>query len=118
MTNAQLKLKIHKDHPYTLQDAIGLAINEQNLRARANMSHTKPTHESMEVEHSQGERFRIRNTLNRVNSTAKNRSSCWNCAQESHIIRDCRIKEQGSRPAMGHGKSRKNEARPLGFQES
>ena len=120
LTNDQLKLKILRDHPDTLQAAIGLATNEQNLRARVNMSHTKSTFEPMEVDHSRGQRFRARRSFNKINSTANNGSTrpirCWNCGQEGHIIRDCRAKEKGNRPAMGHGRSRQNEARQPGFQ--
>ena len=50
LTNVQLKLKILRDHPVTLQAAIGVATNEQNLRARVDMSHRSS--EPMEVDHS------------------------------------------------------------------
>lgn len=119
LTNDQLKLKILRDHPDTLQAAIGVATNEQNLRARVNMSHR--TTEPMEVDHSRGQRFRPRNRFNRV-STVNNGSNrpirCWHCGQEGHVIRECRVKEQGNRPAMGHGRSRTNEARRPGSQEN
>ncbi|MCG7878548.1 MAG: zinc finger domain-containing protein [Candidatus Thiodiazotropha taylori] len=119
LTNDQLKLKILRDHPDTLQAAIGVATNEQNLRARVNMSHR--TNEPMEVDHSRGQRFRPRNRFNRVNTVnnGSNRSiRCWHCGQEGHVIRDCKVKEQGNRPAMGHGRSRTNEPRRPGLQEN
>ena len=119
LTNDQLKLKILRDHPDTLQAAIGVATNEQNLRARVNMSHRSS--EPMEVDHSRGQRFRPRNRFNRV-STVNDGSNrpvrCWHCGQEGHVIRDCKVKQQRNRPAMGHGRSRTNEARRPGIQEN
>ena len=64
LTNDQLKLKILRDQPGTLQGAIGIATNEQNLRARVQLSlnvqlnvtqHTRDTHTPMEVDHSRGQ---------------------------------------------------------------
>lgn len=76
LTNHQLKLKILKDHSDTLQAVIGrLTTIEQNLGASVYKSHTKPTPESMEDDHSRGQRFRARNKFNRVNSTANNGST-------------------------------------------
>ena len=57
-----LKLKISRDQP----------TNEQNLRARVQMSHgfSTPRKETpMEVDHSRGQRFRHKN---RVNTTQQN----------------------------------------------
>ena len=39
LVNDQLKMKILRDQPNTLQGAVALATNEQNLRARVQMSH-------------------------------------------------------------------------------
>ena len=51
MMNDQLKMNILRDRPENLQAAIGIATNEQNLRARVHMSHTtKAVHEPMDVE--------------------------------------------------------------------
>ena len=50
LMNDQPKHKILKHHPDTLQVAISVATNEQNFRARVNMSHR--TSEAMEVDHS------------------------------------------------------------------
>ena len=121
MTNDQLKMKILRDIPDILQAAIGIATNEQNLRARVNMSHTtKAVHESMEVDHSRGQRFRPSRQANRVNSTVNNGSRrpvrCWHCNREGHVIRECRYRQQGGRPSMGHGRSRETEARQPGNQ--
>ena len=121
MTNDQLKMKILRDRPDKLQAAIGIATNEQNLRARVNMSHTtKAVHESMEVDHSRGQRFRPSRQANRVNSTVNNGSRrpvrCWHCNREGHVKRECRFRQQGGRPSMGHGRSRETEARQPGNQ--
>ena len=110
MTNDQLKMKILRDRPDTLQAAIGIATNEQNLRAKVNMSHTtKTVHEPMEVDHSRGQRFRPNRQANRVNSTVNNGSKrpvrSWHCNREGHVIRECRFRQQGGRPSMGHGRS-------------
>ena len=39
LTNDQLKMKILRDQPDTLQAAVGMATNEQDLRARVQLSH-------------------------------------------------------------------------------
>ena len=82
LTNDQLKLKILRDHPDTLQAAIGAAIIEQNLRARVNMS--QRSSEPRMVDHSRGQKFRPRNRFNRV-STVNDGSNrpirCWHCGQ-------------------------------------
>ena len=119
MTNDQLKMKILRDRPDNLQAAIGIATNEQNLRARVNMSHTtKAVHEPMEVDHSRGQRFRPGRQANRVNSTVNNGSRrpvrCWHSNREGQ--RECRYRQQGGRPSMGHGRSRETEARQPGNQ--
>ena len=116
MTNDQLKMKILRDRPDNLQAAIGIATNEQNMRARVNMSHTtKAVHESMEVDHSRGQRFRPSRQANRVNSIVNNGSRrpvrCWHCNRKGHVKRECRFRQQGGRPSMGHGRSRETEAR-------
>lgn len=123
LTNDQLKLKILRDHPETLQAAIGLATNEQNLRARVNMSHTTTTPEPMEIDHSRGQRFQRNrpNRFTRINSAAQNGSSrpirCWHCGKEGHVIRDCRFKQQGV-PTVGHGRSNNSEPKRPGSQEN
>lgn len=116
LTNDQLKMKILRDQPATLQGAIAITTNEQNLRARVQMSHngpsyshTRDTHAPMEVDHSRGQRFKYKNRFNRVNSTMNTQTNrhvrCWHCGMLGHISRDCKNKEQ-PRPSMGHGRPR------------
>lgn len=113
LVNDQLKMKILRDQPNTLQGAVGIATNEQNLRVRVQMSHhnysSNNTHTPMEVDHSRGQRFKFRNRFNSVNSTvnaqAQRQVKCWHCGMLGHISRDCKKKEQ-SRPPMGHGRPR------------
>lgn len=111
LTQDNLKLKILRDQPDTLQGAIAIATNEQNLRARVQMTHTFATQRKetpMEIDHSRGQRFKFRK-FNRVNTTQQNRNpkvKCWNCGQEGHISRDCRNNETQNRPPMGHGRPR------------
>ena len=64
----QLKIKILRDQPATLQGAVAVATNEQNFRARVQMSHHRgytraqhthhAQHTPMEVDHSRGQRFK------------------------------------------------------------
>lgn len=111
LINDQLKMKILRDQPNTLQGAVGTATNEQNLRARVQLSHNYATTKEtpMEVDHSRGQKFRYQNRFNRVNSTVNTQPNrpirCWNCGQAGHISRDCRNKEQ-NRPPLGHGRPR------------
>ena len=109
LTQDNLKMKILRDQPDTLQGAIAIATNEQNLRARVQLTHTTPQRREvpMEVDHSRGQQFKRDNDFRRVNSAQPERKIiCWNCAQEGHISRDCRNKEQQNRPPMGHGRPR------------
>ena len=106
LINDQLKMKILRDQPNTLQGAVALATNEQNLRARVQMSHQGSNVATpMEVDHSRGQRYRF-NRFMKVNS-AQNRPPirCWTCGKIGHISRDCRTKEE-PRPPMGHGQRR------------
>ena len=65
LVNDQLKMKILRDQPNTLQGAVGIATNAQNLRERVQMSHhnysSNNTHTPMEVDHSRGQRFKFGN---------------------------------------------------------
>ena len=124
LQNDHYKLKVLRDHPDTLQAAIGLCTNEQNLRARVNMSHSRSTLEPMEVDHSRGQRFRSNNRPNRfsrvnaVDNGSRRPVRCWHCGQEGHVIKECRVKQQGIRPAVGHGRGREREAKQPGTQEN
>ena len=107
----QLKLKILRDQPDTLQGAVAICTNEQNLRTRVQMSYhdSNNSHTPMEVDHSRGQRFKFKNKFNRVNSTLNTETQrqirCWHCGMLGHISRDCKNKQQ-SRPPMGHGRPR------------
>ena len=111
LLNDQLKLKILRDQPDTLQGAVAIFTSEQNLRTRVQMSHhdSNNNHTPMEVDHSRGQRFKFKNKFNRVNSTFNTETQrqirCWHCGMLGHISRDCKNKQQ-SRPPMGHGRPR------------
>ena len=123
LLNDQLKMKIFRDQPDTLQGAVVIATNEQNLRARVQLSHSYTTAKEtpMEIDHSRGQKFRYKNRFNRINSAENTQSRrpvrCWNCGQEGHISRECRKKEQ-NRPPMGHGRPRLQHPNPAGNQEN
>ena len=55
-------MKIFRDQPDTLQGAVVIATNEQNLRARVQLSHSYTTVKEtlMEVDHSRGQKFRYK----------------------------------------------------------
>ena len=106
-------MKILRDQPATLQGAVAVATNEQNLRARVQMSHhsgytsAQNTHHAqhtpMEVDHSRGQRFKNRLRFNKVNSSTEAQARCWRCSQIGHISRECKA-EYLRRPPMGHGR--------------
>ena len=111
LLNGQLKLKILRDQPDTLQDAMAICANEQNFRTRVQLSHhdLNNSHTPMEVDHSRGQRFKFKNKFNRVNSTVNTETQrhirCWHCGMLEHISWDCKHKQQ-NRPLMGHGRPR------------
>ena len=122
LQNDQLKMKILRDLPDTLQGAVVIATTEQNLRNRVQLSHNTTQKETpMEIDHSRGQKFRYKNRFNRINSAENSQSRrpvrCWNCDQEEHISRECRKKEQ-NRPPMGHGRPRLQHPNPAGNQEN
>ena len=105
LTNDQLKMNILREQPNTLQGAVATATNEQNLRARVQMSHQgSNTPTSMEVNHSRGQQYKFKR-FKKINSTQNRPSRCWTCGQMGHISRYCRSKEV-RKPPMGHEQSR------------
>ena len=116
INNDQLKLKILRDRPDTLQGAISIATNEQNLRARGALSHlAEMKHLWREVDHSGNRRF-FRSQQNRHVNAIK----CWKCGQEGHRIKDCKCEETNrqNRPPFGHGTSRFRNSKTPGVQEN
>ena len=117
LNNDQLKMKILRDQPATLQGAVAVATNEQNLRACVQMSHHSgytsnhaqntphAQRTPMEVDHSRGQRIKARPKFNWVNSAGELQIRCWRCGQTGHMSRDCKA-EEVRRPPMGHGRPR------------
>ena len=89
INNDQLKFKILRDIPNTLQGAISIATNEQNLRARVELSHPVRNEQPMGVDHSRNRRFFKPHQNNRQLNAVK----CWKCGHEGHILRDCRSEQ-------------------------
>ena len=58
LLNDHLKMKIFRDQPNTLQAAIAVAVNEQNLRNRVNLASGTSQYEPMEVDLPRGQRFK------------------------------------------------------------
>ena len=130
VNNDQLKMKILRDNPDTLQGAISIATKEQNLRARVNLSSSfhppyksERREEPMEVDHYRPVKcFKCHKTghtkknCKNVNSVDdKTRASdikrfkgrCWGCGKEGHILKFCRQNDrQTERPNIGHGQRR------------
>ena len=106
----QLKMKILRDQPDTLQGAVATCTNEQNLQTRVQVARhgSYSTHTPMEVDHSRGQRYKYGDKFKKVN-TSNRPIKCWTCGQMGHISRDCKAKEERRLP-MGlwqsrHGKS-------------
>ena len=126
LNNDQLKLKILRDRPDTLQGAIAIATNEHNLRNRVSMSGLNRTGSDtqfrdtpMEVDHSRGQRhFNYKNRDRRVNEVHTGRKpQCWGCGQVGHVVRDCKAQSR-NKPPMGHGRGRFTQNKPPGHQEN
>ena len=114
ITNDSLKMKILRDQLHTLQGAIAIATNEQNLRVRVQISHSHAQSsqpEPMEVDLSRGQKFRCQNQFRyrRINSAnpAQNlrQDKCWNCGMFGHISPKCRTNDR-PRPPVVHGRPR------------
>ena len=126
LNNDQLKLKILRDRPDTLQGAIAIATNEHNLRNRVSMSGLNRTGSDtqcrgtpMEVDHSRGQRyFNYKNRDRRVNEVhAEKNPQCWGCGQVGHVVRDCKAQSR-NKPPIGHGRGRFTQNKPPGHQEN
>ena len=113
LINDQLKVKILREQPNTLQGAVATATNERNLRARVQMSHQGTSAATpMEVDHSRGQHYKF-NRFKKVNNIQSNRPPirCWTCGKIGHFSRDCRDKHT-PRPSMGHEQRRVSDSNP------
>ena len=118
LISPQLRMKILRDRPQTLQTEIHIASNETNLYNRVFGQHSHTQHKPMEVDHSKslkcfkcGKRGHRGKDCKNVNSTENRRKIyCWGCGQEGHILKFCRQNEnQEIKRLMGHGRgSRQN----------
>lgn len=125
VNNDQLKMKILRDNPDTLQGAISIATKEQNLRARVNQSSSfhsgrkiERKEEPMEVDvdhyrplqcfkckkmgHT-AKKCRVVHAVDHDTGQVKRQVRCWGCGKQGHILRNCRLNRQTERPNMGHG---------------
>ena len=78
-----LKIKVMRDNPATLADAVNIAMNEQNLRRRFDLrkGHTNDIlrHEApMEVDHYRPDK------------------RCFNCHKKGHLANKCKVKKINS----------------------
>ena len=114
LSEDQLRMKILRENPATLDAAITLATNEQNLRKRFSLrtrQHYTPDYERMEVDHyrpvlrcfncnKKGHRAkncRARPPVNAVDNTSRNQNErdmlCWYCHRQGHFKKDCRKRQ-------------------------
>lgn len=125
LNNEQLKMTIFRKNPDSLQGAMGIAIDEANLRQRVTASggrmYTPPENEGpvpMEIDHSRKFKcYKCHNyghkanvckdvSVNAINRQINERQiRCWNCGEEGHIIRNC-PNTNVRRPPAGHGRNR------------
>lgn len=102
-----LKLKVLRDKPDTLQKAILLVTNEQNLRTRLNHRHDDRPLEPMDVSHMRrlrcmkcqkfghlARQCRAKASVNNVNDARE--IVCFNCRNKGHIARQCREQKRPS----------------------
>ena len=114
-----LKMKIMGDNPRTYQQAVAIAMTEQNLRKRfelrkegSDRTNMRPSgvasHEPMEVDHYRshkrcfncnkfGHKVKdCRVKVKQVNASdqykPKNQIECWRWGKKGHIKRNCRVK--------------------------
>ena len=64
LLNVQLKLKLLRDQPDTLQGAVAICTNEQNLTTRVQMARhdSNSSYTQMETDHSRGQRFKFKSS--------------------------------------------------------
>ena len=111
LLNDQLKMKLLRDRPNTLQGAVTTCTNEQNLRTRVQLSYqsSNSTHRSMEVDHSRGQ-FNFKNKFNRVNSAINTQANrpirCWNCGQGATSVGTVELGNSKVDQPRGHGRPR------------
>lgn len=124
LCSEQFKLTILRKHPNTLEAALAIATDEQNLRQRVHNAKpfdTEQNHEPMDVSHMRRLRcFKCNRgghkaqDCKNVRSVGRPTFVCWGCGQEGHLIRNC-PGENNFRPPVGHGRSSRgqhNNARP------
>lgn len=114
-----LKMKIMRDNPQTYQQAVAIAMTEQNLRKRFDLRKGGPdrtnmrpsgvaSHEPMEVDHYRprkrcfncnkfGHKARdCRVKIKQVNASdqykPRDQIECWRCGKKGHIKKNCRVK--------------------------
>ena len=119
LCSEQHKLTILRKHPATLDAALGIATDEQNLRQRVNLAkpfdtqqaHTSQKHEPMDVSHMRrvkcfkcGKSGHNSQECRNVRSVHSQPFVCWGCGQEGHIIRNC--PEHSSMPPAFRGRPR------------